>query len=227
MLPTSHQHSVPPVTPTPQPLPVELGYERFLAPELFFSPGMAVGPGPGTAGGQQGPGHGAGGPGSAMASGGAVSLPRVRRSAGRGRGGGMRRGGCGRLGGAVWGGCASAQPPSTASFRAMPCKYGSPGLQLAAAWPGLPCAAVLAKLALQLPASPAQPRLPPAVLQAVDDVIQSCPIDTRRALYGNIVLAGGSTMMRNFGRRLAADLTAATSRRLQPGATVGGGGTKY
>ena len=57
----------------------------------------------------------------------------------------------------------------------------------------------------------------------MDDVIQACPIDTRRALYGNVVLSGGSTMFKNFGRRLAADMTAATSRRLQPGATVRGG----
>ncbi|KXZ55585.1 hypothetical protein GPECTOR_2g1135 [Gonium pectorale] len=56
--------------------------------------------------------------------------------------------------------------------------------------------------------------------RAVDDVIQACPIDTRRALYSNVVLSGGSTMFKNFARRLAADMTAATSRRLQPGATA-------
>ncbi|PNW72245.1 hypothetical protein CHLRE_16g676050v5 [Chlamydomonas reinhardtii] len=60
----------------------------------------------------------------------------------------------------------------------------------------------------------------PSLARAVDDVIQACPIDTRRALYGNVVLSGGSTMFKNFGRRLAADMTAATSRRLQPGATA-------
>jgi actin-related protein len=32
--------------------------------------------------------------------------------------------------------------------------------------------------------------------QAVDDVIQACPIDCRRALYGNVVLSGGSTMFK-------------------------------
>ena len=30
----------------------------------------------------------------------------------------------------------------------------------------------------------------------VDEVIQSCAIDTRRALYGNVVLSGGTTMFR-------------------------------
>ncbi|EFJ49440.1 actin-related protein Arp3 [Volvox carteri f. nagariensis] len=64
------------------------------------------------------------------------------------------------------------------------------------------------------------PQGTPSLPRAVDDVIQACPIDTRRALYGNVVLSGGSTMFKNFGRRLAADLTAATSRRLQPGATA-------
>ncbi|BDA48561.1 Actin-related protein 3 [Coccomyxa sp. Obi] len=42
--------------------------------------------------------------------------------------------------------------------------------------------------------------------QLVDRVIQSCPIDTRRDLYGNIVLSGGSTMFKYFGRRLQHDL---------------------
>ncbi|GLC47861.1 hypothetical protein PLESTB_000033500 [Pleodorina starrii] len=67
---------------------------------------------------------------------------------------------------------------------------------------------------------PSAPPGTPSLPRAVDDVIQACPIDTRRALYGNVVLSGGSTMFKNFGRRLAADLTAATSRRLQPGATA-------
>ncbi|GFR48843.1 hypothetical protein Agub_g10796, partial [Astrephomene gubernaculifera] len=65
---------------------------------------------------------------------------------------------------------------------------------------------------------PSAPPGTPSLPRAVDDVIQACPIDTRRALYGNVVLSGGSTMFKNFARRLAADMTAATSRRLQPGA---------
>mmetsp|Transcript_22741 Transcript_22741/g.38980 ORF Transcript_22741/g.38980 Transcript_22741/m.38980 type:complete len:417 (+) Transcript_22741:134-1384(+) len=38
--------------------------------------------------------------------------------------------------------------------------------------------------------------------QMVDDIIQRCPIDTRRSLYKNIVLSGGSTMFRNLDRKL-------------------------
>ncbi|KAJ3009222.1 Actin- protein 3, partial [Thoreauomyces humboldtii] len=40
----------------------------------------------------------------------------------------------------------------------------------------------------------------------VDQVIQGCPIDTRRGLYKNIVLSGGSTMYKDFGRRLQRNL---------------------
>ncbi|EPS68068.1 hypothetical protein M569_06702 [Genlisea aurea] len=40
----------------------------------------------------------------------------------------------------------------------------------------------------------------------VDKCIQSAPIDTRRALYKNIVLSGGSTMFKDFHRRLQRDL---------------------
>lgn len=34
----------------------------------------------------------------------------------------------------------------------------------------------------------------------------SCPIDTRRALYSNIVLSGGSTMFKGFGKRIKRDV---------------------
>lgn len=40
----------------------------------------------------------------------------------------------------------------------------------------------------------------------VDRTIQSCPIDTRRALYSYISLSGGSTMFRHFPRRLERDI---------------------
>lgn len=40
----------------------------------------------------------------------------------------------------------------------------------------------------------------------IDKCIQSAPIDTRRALYKNIVLSGGSTMFKDFNRRLQRDL---------------------
>ncbi|KAK9466477.1 actin family [Lipomyces arxii] len=42
--------------------------------------------------------------------------------------------------------------------------------------------------------------------EVVDTVIQSSPIDVRRGLYKNIVLSGGSTMFRDFGRRLQRDI---------------------
>ncbi|KAI8840571.1 actin-like protein 3 [Chytridium lagenaria] len=47
--------------------------------------------------------------------------------------------------------------------------------------------------------------------EVVDQVIQSCPIDTRRGLYKNIVLSG-------FGKRLERDLKRLTSARLTTGA---------
>lgn len=38
--------------------------------------------------------------------------------------------------------------------------------------------------------------------EVVDESILGCPVDTRRALYSNIVLSGGSTMFKNFHKRL-------------------------
>lgn len=51
--------------------------------------------------------------------------------------------------------------------------------------------------------------------EMVDEVIQSCPIDVRRGLYGNIVLSGGSTMFRDFGRRLQRDIKRTVDARLK------------
>ena len=42
--------------------------------------------------------------------------------------------------------------------------------------------------------------------EVVDEAILKCPIDTRRGLYDNIVLSGGSTMFKDFGRRLQRDI---------------------
>jgi len=42
--------------------------------------------------------------------------------------------------------------------------------------------------------------------EIVDSVIQNSPIDTRRGLYKNIVLSGGSTMFKDFGKRLQRDI---------------------
>jgi len=40
----------------------------------------------------------------------------------------------------------------------------------------------------------------------VDSTIQACPIDCRRQLYRNVVLSGGSTMFKDFSRRLQRDI---------------------
>jgi actin-related protein 3 len=53
-----------------------------------------------------------------------------------------------------------------------------------------------------LAGAPTLPGLP----DMVDRSIQQCPIDARRALYGNIVLSGGTTMFKDFGRRLQRDV---------------------
>ncbi len=46
----------------------------------------------------------------------------------------------------------------------------------------------------------------PSLPSLVDSVVQRSPIDARRRLYGNIVLSGGSTMFKNFGKRLQRDV---------------------
>ncbi len=47
--------------------------------------------------------------------------------------------------------------------------------------------------------------------EVVDSAILKCPIDSRRALYNNIVLSGGNTGFKDFGRRLKRDV----SRRVE------------
>eukprot|EP01059_Diplonema_ambulator_P021013 TRINITY_DN3499_c0_g1_i1.p1 TRINITY_DN3499_c0_g1~~TRINITY_DN3499_c0_g1_i1.p1 ORF type:complete len:443 (+),score=134.80 TRINITY_DN3499_c0_g1_i1:63-1331(+) len=49
----------------------------------------------------------------------------------------------------------------------------------------------------------------------VDEMIQGCPIDTRKSLYRNIVLSGGSTMFKNFGKRLERDIKERVDVRLE------------
>ncbi|KAF8339760.1 actin family [Cantharellus anzutake] len=49
----------------------------------------------------------------------------------------------------------------------------------------------------------------------VDDVIQASPIDVRRGLYKSIVLSGGSTMFKDFGRRLQQDIRILVDQRIQ------------
>jgi len=56
----------------------------------------------------------------------------------------------------------------------------------------------------------------------IDDCIQSCPLDDRRALYRNITLSGGSTLFKNFGRRLERDVRAIVDARLARSAELSG-----
>lgn len=62
--------------------------------------------------------------------------------------------------------------------------------------------------------------------KVVDDCIQSCPIDCRRGLYKNIVLSGGSTMFKDFGRRLNRDVKRSVDWRIQRSFELSGGKIK-
>jgi len=59
--------------------------------------------------------------------------------------------------------------------------------------------------------------------KVVDDTIQSCPIDTRRALYKNIVLSGGSTLFKDFGKRLQRDIKRSVDFRIKRSEQLSGG----
>lgn len=48
----------------------------------------------------------------------------------------------------------------------------------------------------------------------IDSVVQACPIDARRDLYKNIVMSGGSTLFKDFGKRLQRDIRALVDERL-------------
>eukprot|EP00033_Pygsuia_biforma_P001013 GCRY01001158.1.p1 GENE.GCRY01001158.1~~GCRY01001158.1.p1 ORF type:complete len:423 (+),score=95.73 GCRY01001158.1:146-1414(+) len=62
--------------------------------------------------------------------------------------------------------------------------------------------------------------------EVVDRTIQSSPIDTRRGLYKNIVLSGGSTMYKDFGKRLQRDIKRVCDRRIQKSEELSGGRIK-
>ncbi|XP_074334302.1 actin-related protein 3-like isoform X2 [Apium graveolens] len=62
--------------------------------------------------------------------------------------------------------------------------------------------------------------------EVIDKCIQSAPIDTRRALYKNIVLSGGSTMFKDFHRRLQRDLKKLVDARILKSDARGIGGIK-
>jgi len=62
--------------------------------------------------------------------------------------------------------------------------------------------------------------------KVVDDTIQTCPIDVRRGLYKNIVLSGGSTMFKDFGKRLARDIKRSVDYRIKRSEELSGGKIK-
>lgn len=49
-------------------------------------------------------------------------------------------------------------------------------------------------------------QFPTPLPDVVDNCIQACPIDTRKQLYNYITLSGGSTMYKNFTRRIERDI---------------------
>uniref|UniRef100_A0A8C3HZ90 Actin-related protein 3 n=1 Tax=Chrysemys picta bellii TaxID=8478 RepID=A0A8C3HZ90_CHRPI len=72
----------------------------------------------------------------------------------------------------------------------------------------------------------ANPDFMESISDVVDEVIQNCPIDVRRPLYKNVVLSGGSTMFRDFGRRLQRDLKRIVDARLKLSEELSGGRIK-
>jgi len=62
--------------------------------------------------------------------------------------------------------------------------------------------------------------------KVTDDTIQTCPIDCRRGLYKNIVLSGGSTMFKDFGKRLARDIKRFVDYRIKRSEELSGGRIK-
>lgn len=59
------------------------------------------------------------------------------------------------------------------------------------------------------------PQYTTSLPEIVDKSILASPIDTRRKLYKNIVLSGGSTMFKDFGRRLQRDIKKRVDARLE------------
>jgi actin-related protein 3 len=60
----------------------------------------------------------------------------------------------------------------------------------------------------------------------VDQCIQSSPIDVRRGLYKNIALSGGSTMYKDFGKRLQRDIKKIVDARMSASEESSGGQLK-
>jgi len=59
------------------------------------------------------------------------------------------------------------------------------------------------------------PQYSTSLPEIVDKAILASPIDCRRGLYKNIVLSGGSTMFKDFGRRLNRDVKRIVDDRLE------------
>lgn len=72
----------------------------------------------------------------------------------------------------------------------------------------------------------ANPDFTTPISEIVDNLIQNCPIDVRRPLYKNIVLSGGSTMFKDFDRRLQRDLKRIVDARLRITEQLSGGRIK-
>lgn len=65
-----------------------------------------------------------------------------------------------------------------------------------------------------------------SISETVDNVVQGCPIDVRRGLYKNVVLSGGSTLFKDFGKRLQRDLKRTVDARLKMSEKLSGGRIK-
>ncbi|XP_036268614.1 actin-related protein 3B isoform X2 [Pipistrellus kuhlii] len=72
----------------------------------------------------------------------------------------------------------------------------------------------------------ANPDFMESISDVVDEVIQNCPNHVRRLLYKNVVLSGGSTVFRDFGRRLQRDLKRVVDARLRLSRELSGGRVK-
>eukprot|EP00271_Cylindrocystis_brebissonii_P005251 TRINITY_DN17202_c0_g1_i1.p1 TRINITY_DN17202_c0_g1~~TRINITY_DN17202_c0_g1_i1.p1 ORF type:complete len:211 (+),score=40.39 TRINITY_DN17202_c0_g1_i1:1034-1666(+) len=62
--------------------------------------------------------------------------------------------------------------------------------------------------------------------EVIHKSIQASPIDTRRSLYKNIVLSGGSTLFKDFGRRLQRDVKKLLDTKVGAGQDEGGAAGK-
>lgn len=60
----------------------------------------------------------------------------------------------------------------------------------------------------------------------VDQCVQSTPVDCRRGLYKNIVLSGGSTMFKDFSKRLQRDVRKFVDNRQEKSIQLGGDAAK-